>query len=124
LSVCIYHSLQCSGPEDSEQLVSTLQYFIRSSRLAHDTAMGGMPYLYQGLVLNNDGVVEKLWADSPAWNAVSDIETAQPNRVAQLGASQQVKAAVTLGDHLWSIGKVTSEKKAGKIWKRVSCRCR
>ena len=80
-------TLQCATSEDLEHLVSTMQYFIRNSRLGHDTAMGGMPYLYQGLVLNNDGVVQKLWADSP-----------------------MDKAAVTLGDHLWSIGKVTSER--------------
>jgi hypothetical protein len=39
------------------------------------------------MVLNNDCLVDKLWANSP-------ID----------------KAGVTLGDHLWSIGKVTSEK--------------
>jgi predicted metalloprotease with PDZ domain len=49
----------------------------------------GKPYPTQGLVLNNDGVVEKLWANSP-----------------------MDKAGVTLGDHLWSIGKVTSEKQS------------
>jgi hypothetical protein len=48
-----------------------------------------MPYLNQGLVLNNDGVVDKLWADSP-----------------------MDKAVVSLGDHLWSIGKVTSERQS------------
>jgi hypothetical protein len=48
-----------------------------------------MPYPSQGLVLNNDGVVDKLWAESP-----------------------MDKAGMALGDHLWSIGKVTSEKQS------------
>jgi hypothetical protein len=56
----------------------------------NDTALAGTHYLHQGLVLNNDRVMEKLWADSPAANAVSSMETAQPNHVAQLVASQQV----------------------------------
>jgi hypothetical protein len=64
-----------------------MEYFIRHSRLAHDAQPAGLPYPYQGLVLNNDCVVDKLWADSP-----------------------MDKAGVTLGYHLWSIGKVTSEK--------------
>ena len=80
-------TLQCGSPDDLENLVSTMEYFIRHSRLAHDAQPAGLPYPYQGLVLNNDCVVDKLWADSP-----------------------MDKAGVTLGYHLWSIGKVTSEK--------------
>jgi hypothetical protein len=95
-----------------------MQYFIRSSRLARDTALGGMPYRLQGLVLNNDLVVDKLWANSPASNAVSYIETAQPNHVAQLDASQQVKAGVVLGDHLWSVGKTTGDQQEKKDFEK------
>jgi hypothetical protein len=54
-------------------LVSALQYFIRNSRLGHDTALAGMPYPHQGLVLNNDGVVDKLWANSPMDKAASQF---------------------------------------------------
>jgi hypothetical protein len=80
-------TIQCTSPDDLQHLVSTMEYFIRNSRLGHDTALAGLPYPNQGLVLNNDGVVEKLWAESP-----------------------MDKAGVTWGDHLWSVGKVTSEK--------------
>ncbi len=110
-------TIQCASVDDLKHLVSTMQYFIRNSRLGHDTALAGLPYPLQGLVLNNDCVVDKLWANSPM-DAGSDMEPAQPNLVAphsgssQLGASQQVKAGVTLGDHLWSIGKVTSERQS------------
>jgi S1-C subfamily serine protease len=45
-----------------------------------------MPYSLQGLRLTNDGVVDKLWADSPA-----------------------DKAGLQLGDHLWSIGEATGD---------------
>jgi hypothetical protein len=47
--------------------------------------------------------MEVLWANSPMANAISDMETAQPNHVAQLVASQQVKAGVQLGDMVWSV---------------------
>jgi hypothetical protein len=97
--------IQCHSPEDLQHLVSTMEYFIRNSRLGHDTPLTGMPFPNQGLVLNNDCVVEKLWADSPMANAVSSIETAQPNHVAQLEASQQVKRGVQLGDMIWSVDK-------------------
>jgi hypothetical protein len=82
-------TIQCASADDLKHLVSALQYFIRNSRLGHDTALAGMPYPYQGLVLNNDGVVDKLWADS-----LMD------------------KAAVSLGDHFWSIGKVAFQKQS------------
>jgi hypothetical protein len=82
-------TIQCGRPDDLKHLVSTFEYFIRNSRLGHDTALAGMPYPSQGLVLNNDCVVDKLWAESP-----------------------MDKAGMTLGDHLWSIGNVTAEKQS------------
>jgi len=82
-------TLQCASQADLKHLVSTMQYFIRNSRLGHDTALAGMPYPHQGLVLNNDCVVEKLWAESP-----------------------MDKAAVSLGDHFWSIGKLAYQKQS------------
>jgi len=89
-------TFQCNRADDLKHLVSALEYFIRNSRLSpsggglgHDTALAGMPYLYQGLSLNNDCAVEKLWANSP-----------------------MDRAAVSLGDHFWSIGKVTSERQS------------
>jgi hypothetical protein len=84
-------TIQCAGAEDLEHLVSTMQYFIRSSRLGRDTALAGMPYLTQGLRLNNDCVVEKLWANSPADHA-----------------------ALQLGDHLWSVGKEARDQQEKK----------
>ncbi len=78
-------TFQCNRADDLKHLVSALEYFIRNSRLGHDTALAGMPFPNQGLVLNNNCMVDKLWANSP-----------------------MDKAGVTLGDHLWSIGKITS----------------
>jgi len=80
-------TFQCNRADDLKHLVSALEYFIRNSRLGHDTTLAGMPYPSQGLVLNNDCVVDKLWANSP-----------------------MDKAAVSLGDHFWSIGKVAFQK--------------
>jgi hypothetical protein len=75
-------TIQCATAADLEHLVSTMQYFIRHSRLAHDTALGGMPYPNQGLRLNDECLVEVLWANSPA-----------------------DKAGVNLGDMVWSVDK-------------------
>jgi len=73
-------TIQCSSPADLKHLVSTMEYFIRASRLAHDTALAGMPYPHQGVRLNNQCLVEVLWANSP-----------------------MAKAGVKLGDMVWSV---------------------
>jgi hypothetical protein len=75
-------TIQCSTPADLKHLVSTMEYFIRSSRVAHDTALAGMPYPTQGMRLNNQCLMEVLWANSPA-----------------------DKAGVQLGDMVWSLEK-------------------
>jgi hypothetical protein len=79
-------TIQCARPEDLEHLVSTLEYFIRHSRLGHDAQPAGLPYPTQGLrFAGTENAVNLLWANSPA-----------------------DKAGLALGDHLWSIGKITS----------------
>jgi hypothetical protein len=75
-------TIQCSTPADLKHLVSTMEYFVRASRLAHDTALAGMPYPNQGLRLNNQCLAEIVWANSPA-----------------------DKAGVQLGDMVWSLEK-------------------
>jgi hypothetical protein len=75
-------TIQCSTSADLKHLVSTVEYFIRASRLAHDTALAGMPYPSQGIRLNNQCLVEVLWANSPA-----------------------NKVGVKLGDLIWSLEK-------------------
>jgi hypothetical protein len=63
--------------------VSTLEYFIHSSRLDRDAALAGMPYPSQGFCLDEHWV-NKLWAGSP-----------------------MDKAGVKLGDLIWSLDKDT-----------------
>jgi hypothetical protein len=75
-------TIQCATADDLEHLVSTMQYFIRHSRLAHDTALAGMPYPNQGLRLNDECLVGVLWSNSPV-----------------------DKAGVNLGDMVWSVDK-------------------
>jgi hypothetical protein len=84
-------TLQCGSTDDLENLVSTLEYFIRHSRLGRDTPLTGIPYPDQGVKLTNDCVVALLWANSP-----------------------MDKAGVGLGDHFWSVGKNTSEQQGRK----------
>jgi hypothetical protein len=73
-------TIQCSTPADLKHLVSTLEYFIRDSRLGHDAQPGGMPYPAQGLRLNDDCQVAALWANSPAG-----------------------RTGIVLGDMVWSL---------------------
>ncbi|HXL73487.1 MAG TPA: hypothetical protein VN963_07685 [bacterium] len=82
-------TIQCASSDDLKHLVSTMEYFIRSSRLAHDTALAGMPYPTQGLRLNDQCVVDKLWTNSPA-----------------------DKAGLQLGDVVWSLGKNGSHQQS------------
>jgi hypothetical protein len=101
-------TFQCNSANDLKHLVSTMEFFIRSSRLGHDTALAGMPYPAQGVRLNNDCLVEKLWADSPMADAVSNSETAQPNHAApRSGVNQpetsQQAAGARPGEMIWSV---------------------
>jgi C-terminal processing protease CtpA/Prc len=73
-----------------------MQYFIRHSRLSHDTALAGMPYPTQGLRLTNECLVEKIWANSPA-----------------------DKAGLQVGDHLWSVGKAASDPQEKKDFEKA-----
>jgi hypothetical protein len=83
-------TIQCASVDDLKHLVSTMEYFIRNSRLGHDTALAGMPYPSQGLRFNGtENVINLLWAGSPA-----------------------DKAGLKLGDRLWSIGKVANEQQS------------
>jgi hypothetical protein len=88
-------TFQCGSADDLNHLVSGLEYFIRNSRLGRDTALAGMPYLLQGLQLDRDAVVEKLWADSPA-----------------------DKAGLQIGDHLWSVGKAAKDPQDKKDFEK------
>jgi len=84
-------TIQCDSKDDLENLVSTLEYFIRHSRLGRDAQPGGLPFPTQGIRFNNDRVVTLLWANSP-----------------------MDKGGMGLGDHLWSVGKNTSEQQSRK----------
>lgn len=58
-------TIQCASTKDLEHLVSTMEYFIRHSRLGRDTALAGTPYLSQGVRLDGRSMVDKLWENSP-----------------------------------------------------------
>jgi len=80
-------TIQCATAPDMSHLVSTFEYFIRHSRLGHDTVLAGLPYPTQGVRFNNDCVVEKLWADSP-----------------------MDKSGVALGEMIWSLEKNAADQ--------------
>jgi len=73
-------AIQCATADDLKHLVSTMEYFIRHSRLGHDTALGGMPYTCQGARFKGPRVAETLWAGSP-----------------------MDKAGLKCGDYVWSV---------------------
>jgi ParB-like chromosome segregation protein Spo0J len=76
-------TFRCNSADDLKHLVSALEYFIRNSRLGHDTALAGTPYPSQGVRLDNHWIV-KLWAGSP-----------------------MDRAGVHLNDLVWSMDKDT-----------------
>jgi ParB-like chromosome segregation protein Spo0J len=89
-------TIQCASADDLKHLVSALEYFIRNSRLGHDTALAGMPYPSQGLrFAGSENIINLLWADSLA-----------------------DKAGVKLGDRLWSVGKVSNEQQGKEIFEK------
>jgi hypothetical protein len=89
-------TIQCARPEDLEHLVSTLEYFIRHSRLGHDAQPAGLPYPTQGLrFAGSENAVNLLWANSPA-----------------------DKAGLKLGDRLWSVGKVSNEQQSKDVFEK------
>jgi len=71
--------VQCNTANNLNHLVSAFEYFIKSAQGKY-VPVTGMPYLYQGMVLGDEGKVIDLWADSPA-----------------------DQAALRIGDHVWSI---------------------
>ncbi len=71
--------VQCATPEALRHLLSAFEFWIGAATHAHPP-ISGMPYLSQGLRLDNSGKVAALWADSPA-----DL------------------AALQFGDGIWSL---------------------
>jgi hypothetical protein len=72
--------VQCQTQNNLKHLVSAFEYFIKSAQ-GKTVPVTGMPYLYQGMVLGDEGKVTAIWLGSPADNG-----------------------KLQLGDHLWSVG--------------------
>jgi hypothetical protein len=77
---------QCASATNFGRLVSALEFWIQASG-NKAIAVTGLPYMDQGLLLNNDRVITQVWAKSPA-----DV------------------AGLKCGDHLWSIEKNLPEQ--------------
>ncbi len=84
-------TVQCHSPADLQHLVSALKFWFKTFRgtAAPPVLIQGMPYLSQGLRLNNDSALDLLWADSPA-----------------------AKAGLVLGDRIWSLEKNTDNRQS------------
>jgi len=79
-------TIQCDSAMDLERLVSALEFYIKLS--GHNAApLTGLPYLNQGVRLDNDGQITTLWGNSP-------ID----------------KAGLVLGDFIWSVGTKTDHQ--------------
>jgi len=75
-------AFQCASAGDLERLVSALEFWIKSAQGDKLVPVNGLPYLYQGLTLDDEGLVIVLWANGPA-----------------------DKAGLRLGDGVWSLGQ-------------------
>ncbi len=72
--------VQCATADDLRHLVSAFEFWIKAATKTAEVPLSGMPYLSQGLRLENSGKVALLWADSPV-----------------------DQAAIELGDGIWSL---------------------
>jgi hypothetical protein len=71
--------IQCNTTNNLNHLVSAFEYFIKIAQGKY-VPVTAMPYLNQGMVLGDENKITALWAGSPA-----------------------DKAALQLGDHVWSV---------------------
>jgi ParB-like chromosome segregation protein Spo0J len=61
--------VQCGSPTDMAHFVSALEFWIRNARHGTGVPLGGLPYIHQGVLLN-DGCDEKaVWENSPMGQA-------------------------------------------------------
>jgi hypothetical protein len=75
--------VRCNTTNNLNHLVSAFEYFIKSAQGKY-VSVSGMPYLYQGMVLGDEGKITAIWAGSPA-----------------------DQAGLQLGYHVWSVGDET-----------------
>jgi hypothetical protein len=81
--------VQCGSPTDMAHFVSAIEFWIRNARHGTGVPLGGLPYIHQGVLLN-DGCDEKaVWENSP------------------MG-----QAGLSWGDRLWSVDANTYGKQS------------
>ncbi len=85
-------TFQSASAEHIQHFVSGMEAWLRAERHNNGVLVANLPAVNQGLVLNNDGVVTALWADSPA-----------------------DKAGIHLGDHLWGVDENAPQLKTKEI---------
>ena len=73
--------VQCPTKEGLSHLVSAFEFWIGAAGAGRKAPVTGMPYLFQGLWVNNESKVTAIWADSPA-----------------------SQAGLRFGDVIWSLG--------------------
>jgi hypothetical protein len=56
---------QCSTAEACEHLVSSLEFWARTAQKGQNAPLGGLPYLYQGVLLSDDSSWKIIWENSP-----------------------------------------------------------
>ena len=73
--------VQCPTKEGLSHLVSAFEFWIGAAGAGRKAPVTSMPYLFQGLWVNNESKVTAIWADSPA-----------------------SQAGLRFGDVIWSLG--------------------
>jgi hypothetical protein len=116
-------TFQCLSARACEHLISALEYWVRAAQKGQNAPLTGLPYLNQGVLLNNDSTWKIIWEKSPlgrgglaigdkVWSLDSnmnnqqswkDIETALP----ALSPGKHTLYFVTLKD--WIKAKLTGD---------------
>jgi hypothetical protein len=82
---------QCATAEACEHLVSSLEYWVRAAQKGQNAPISALPYLNQGVVLNNDCAWKIMWENSPVG-----------------------QAGFPFGDRVWSVETNTKKQQSRK----------
>ncbi len=97
--------VQCPTKEGLSHLVSAFEFWIGAAGAGPKAPVTGMPYLFQGLWVNNESKVTAVWADSPASQAglrFGDVIWSLEADATQLQKNQDLEAglqSLTPGQH-------------------------
>ncbi len=70
--------VQCAGAQTMEHLVSAMEFFIQKAQGGHGVPIGGVPYINQGVRLDDQGRPAVMWDNSPVAEAFGHATGSEP----------------------------------------------